>query len=87
LLFTGRDSLKRKLAQMNGPRLLLLRHSDLQGLGDGTTACVVDTKAVPRIPQRPTDIPGFWTSNNLLCVFFFRADDRWYVSYGFAEGP
>jgi hypothetical protein len=87
LLFTGRDSLKRKLAQVNEPRLLLLRHSDLQGLGDGTTACVTDTKAVTQIPQRPTDIPGFWTSNSLLCVFFVHADNRWYVSYGFAEGP
>jgi hypothetical protein len=86
ILYTGRHSVKARLQLAKQSTLVLLKHDGLESHGFGTTACLIDS----RLEQnwRPVvvgDLPPPDATEAMFCVFFFRDDNRWYASFGFAE--
>lgn len=67
-------------------RTLLIPHDDLAEHGMGTSVCFVGPKQQePSWPISRDELSEFSRKMDVLCIFAFRADQRWYVSYEFAN--
>lgn len=67
-------------------RTLLIPHKDLADHGMGTTACFLGpNQQQPPWPISRDDLREFSREPGVFCIFAFRADRRWYVSYEFGN--
>lgn len=75
----------RDLLQKPGLKTLLIPHKDLVQHGMGTTACFLDpSQQEPSWPVSREGLNALSREPGALCIFMFRADQRWFVSYEFA---
>lgn len=73
------------LLQNPGLRMLLIPHKDLVQHGMGTTVCFLDpSQQEPPWPVSREGLNALSRQSGALCIFMFRADQRWYSSYEFA---
>ena len=79
VLFNGPESVRGKYRTIQEVGIVFLKEVDLQRFGNGTWVCFYDKSS--GVPQWP-DSAGL-PPDDTFCVFFFRADNRWYVSYDF----
>jgi hypothetical protein len=84
ILLTGSRAMRGRFKHVRAPRVVLLRHPDLVGVGDGTTVCFSDSRQEFRTPASMTELPAVETNRAEMCVFFVHADRRWNVTYDFA---
>jgi len=73
------------LLQKAGVKTLLIPHEDLVEHGMGTTVCFFDPmQQAPSWPISREELRELSRELGVLCIFTFRADQQWYVSYEFA---
>lgn len=75
-----------RLFQEKDLETLLIPHPDLKRHGMGTSVCFVDpTTPRPSWPISRETLNAFSREPGTFCIFGFRADGRWYISYEFAH--
>ncbi len=86
LLFSGPYALRGRFKNIETPAVTLLRHAELVDAGNGTTVCFCDPEKPPeRTPRTSNELPNPISTSPYFCLFFFRVEQQWYTSYGFAE--
>jgi hypothetical protein len=84
ILLTGSRAMRGRFMAVRAPRVVLLRHPDLVGRGDGTTVCFSDPSQAFKTPASVADLPPVESNRAEMCVFFVYAGRRWAITYDLA---